>query len=160
MNIFFVYDDGSLVTPPLSGTILPGITRDSIMTLARDEGVERAARNAGLRSTSGARTPPAAGCARRSPAVRRRSSRRSARSGARDGEFIVGDGGSGPGHGGAEGRALVGIQRGQQRRRRRMGAQDPVGAQRMISAVSRLESRIREQPQHRAHGRAPFRFRR
>ncbi|MBX6355744.1 MAG: branched-chain amino acid aminotransferase [Micromonosporaceae bacterium] len=38
MNIFFVYDDGSLVTPPLTGTILPGITRDSIITLARDEG--------------------------------------------------------------------------------------------------------------------------
>ncbi len=35
MNIFFVYDDGSLATPPLSGTILPGITRDSIITLAR-----------------------------------------------------------------------------------------------------------------------------
>ncbi|HEX8413258.1 MAG TPA: branched-chain amino acid aminotransferase [Sphingomicrobium sp.] len=39
MNIFFVFDDGSLVTPPLTGTILPGITRDSILTLARDEGL-------------------------------------------------------------------------------------------------------------------------
>jgi branched-chain amino acid aminotransferase len=38
MNIFFVYDDGSLVTPPLTGTILPGITRDSIITLARRDG--------------------------------------------------------------------------------------------------------------------------
>ena len=38
MNVFFVFDDGSLVTPPLSGTILPGITRDSIITLARREG--------------------------------------------------------------------------------------------------------------------------
>ena len=38
MNIFFVFDDGSLTTPPLSGTILPGITRDSIITLARGEG--------------------------------------------------------------------------------------------------------------------------
>jgi branched-chain amino acid aminotransferase len=37
MNIFFVYDDGMLVTPPLS-TILPGITRESIMVLARDQG--------------------------------------------------------------------------------------------------------------------------
>jgi branched-chain amino acid aminotransferase len=37
MNIFFVLDDGSLVTPPL-GTILPGITRDSIIALARDTG--------------------------------------------------------------------------------------------------------------------------
>jgi branched-chain amino acid aminotransferase len=39
MNIFFLMDDGSLVTPPLGGTILPGITRDSILTLARDEGI-------------------------------------------------------------------------------------------------------------------------
>jgi branched-chain amino acid aminotransferase len=38
MNIFFVYDDGSLATPPLTGTILPGITRDSVITLARQEG--------------------------------------------------------------------------------------------------------------------------
>jgi branched-chain amino acid aminotransferase len=39
MNLYFVFDDGSLVTPPLTGTILPGITRDSIMALARDEGL-------------------------------------------------------------------------------------------------------------------------
>ena len=38
MNVFFVMDDGSLTTPPLSGTILPGITRDAILTLARAEG--------------------------------------------------------------------------------------------------------------------------
>jgi branched-chain amino acid aminotransferase len=38
MNVFFVYDDGSLVTPELSGTILPGITRDSVLTLARHRG--------------------------------------------------------------------------------------------------------------------------
>jgi len=34
MNIFFVYDDGSMVTPPLN-TILPGITRESLITLAK-----------------------------------------------------------------------------------------------------------------------------
>lgn len=39
MNVFFVFNDGSLQTPPLSGTILPGITRDSLMTLARAEGL-------------------------------------------------------------------------------------------------------------------------
>ncbi len=39
MNVFFVMDDGSLVTPPLGGTILPGITRDSLITLARDQGM-------------------------------------------------------------------------------------------------------------------------
>jgi len=38
MNIFFVYDDGTLTTPPLTGTILPGITRDSVITLARAAG--------------------------------------------------------------------------------------------------------------------------
>jgi branched-chain amino acid aminotransferase len=38
MNVFFVFDDGSLLTPPLGGTILPGVTRDSILTLARAEG--------------------------------------------------------------------------------------------------------------------------
>ena len=39
MNIFFVRDGKTLVTPPL-GTILPGITRDSILQIARDEGLE------------------------------------------------------------------------------------------------------------------------
>jgi len=38
MNVFFVFDDGSMITPPLHGTILPGITRDSLMTLARATG--------------------------------------------------------------------------------------------------------------------------
>jgi len=40
MNVFFVFDDGRIVTPPLTGTILPGITRDSLMTLAREEGLQ------------------------------------------------------------------------------------------------------------------------
>lgn len=40
MNTFFVFDDGSIQTPPLTGTILPGITRASILTLARDAGIE------------------------------------------------------------------------------------------------------------------------
>ena len=39
MNLYFAFDDGSLITPPLSGTILPGITRDSILALAREEGL-------------------------------------------------------------------------------------------------------------------------
>jgi branched-chain amino acid aminotransferase len=38
MNIFFVMEDGSIVTPPL-GTILPGITRASLIALARDAGM-------------------------------------------------------------------------------------------------------------------------
>jgi branched-chain amino acid aminotransferase len=39
MNLYFVFDDGTLLTPPLTGTILPGITRDSLLTLAREEGL-------------------------------------------------------------------------------------------------------------------------
>jgi len=39
MNIMFVFEDGSIQTPPLGGTILPGITRDSLLTLARDAGL-------------------------------------------------------------------------------------------------------------------------
>ncbi|MFW6229322.1 MAG: branched-chain-amino-acid transaminase [Alkalispirochaeta sp.] len=38
-NIFFLLKSGTLVTPSLEDTILPGITRDSIITLARDRGV-------------------------------------------------------------------------------------------------------------------------
>lgn len=37
MNIFFNID-GTLVTPSLDGTILKGVTRDSILRLARDQG--------------------------------------------------------------------------------------------------------------------------
>jgi branched-chain amino acid aminotransferase len=40
MNLFFVMDDGRLITPPLTGTILPGITRESIIALAREEGLK------------------------------------------------------------------------------------------------------------------------
>jgi branched-chain amino acid aminotransferase len=39
MNVFFVMNDGSITTPPLSGAILPGITRKSLIALARDGGI-------------------------------------------------------------------------------------------------------------------------
>ena len=39
MNVFFVFNDGSLATPPLGGTILPGITRSSLITLAKAKGI-------------------------------------------------------------------------------------------------------------------------
>ncbi len=39
MNIFFLFDDGTLQTPPLTGTILPGITRASVIALARARGI-------------------------------------------------------------------------------------------------------------------------
>ncbi|TFV44413.1 branched-chain amino acid aminotransferase [Blastococcus sp. TF02A-35] len=41
MNLFFVLgsgDDAELLTPELSGSLLPGITRDSLITVARDLG--------------------------------------------------------------------------------------------------------------------------
>ncbi|WP_442907658.1 branched-chain amino acid aminotransferase [Kineococcus sp. G2] len=40
MNLYFVHDDGSIVTPELTGTILEGITRASILELAKDAGHE------------------------------------------------------------------------------------------------------------------------
>ena len=38
MNVFFVLD-GKAITPPLSGTILPGVTRDSSLILLREMGI-------------------------------------------------------------------------------------------------------------------------
>jgi branched-chain amino acid aminotransferase len=43
MNLFFVFGSGAdarLVTPSLTGTLLPGITRDSLLILARDLGYD------------------------------------------------------------------------------------------------------------------------
>ncbi len=39
MNLYLVYRDGRLVTPELTGTILEGVTRDSVLTLAREHGL-------------------------------------------------------------------------------------------------------------------------
>ncbi len=39
MNVFMVID-GKLVTPELTGSILPGVTRSSILTMARARGIE------------------------------------------------------------------------------------------------------------------------
>lgn len=39
MNVFFVLDD-VVITPPLTGTILPGITRASVIQLLKDNGVK------------------------------------------------------------------------------------------------------------------------
>jgi branched-chain amino acid aminotransferase len=44
MNLYFVYDAGSgkrrIVTPELTGSLLPGITRDSLLSIAADLGYE------------------------------------------------------------------------------------------------------------------------
>jgi len=39
MNLFFVYNDNKIVTPALTGTLLPGITRDSLLRLAPELGL-------------------------------------------------------------------------------------------------------------------------
>jgi branched-chain amino acid aminotransferase len=39
-NIFFYLKSGELVTPELGDTILPGITRESVIELARDQGIK------------------------------------------------------------------------------------------------------------------------
>lgn len=36
----FVVDGGVLYTPPIDGTLLPGITRDTVITLAREAGIQ------------------------------------------------------------------------------------------------------------------------
>jgi branched-chain amino acid aminotransferase len=36
----FVVRDGKIVTPPLGASVLPGITRDSVLTLVREMGIE------------------------------------------------------------------------------------------------------------------------
>ena len=38
MNVMLVRRDGTLITPELSGTILEGVTRDSLLTIARESG--------------------------------------------------------------------------------------------------------------------------
>ncbi len=40
MNLFFVTKGGQLLTPELTGTILEGVTRDSILDMAKDLGLE------------------------------------------------------------------------------------------------------------------------
>jgi branched-chain amino acid aminotransferase len=67
MNIFFMIGD-EVITAPLSGSILPGITRDSVLTLLRDWGykaterrlaideIANAARNGTLREIFGTGT--------------------------------------------------------------------------------------------------------
>jgi len=48
MNIAFVTADGQLVTPALTGTILDGVTRDSILQLAPEHGLRPVQRRIGI----------------------------------------------------------------------------------------------------------------
>ncbi len=110
MNLYFVMSDGTLVTPPLTGTILPGITRDSIMQLAREEGLQVREERYSLDqwrddSASGKLVETfACGTAAVVTPVGRVAGR--------DGEFTVGSGGPGQLTGKLKNR-LVAIQRGE-----------------------------------------------
>jgi branched-chain amino acid aminotransferase len=48
MNLFFVLADGRLVTPELTGTILEGVTRSSILELAKEQGLDVEERRLGI----------------------------------------------------------------------------------------------------------------
>jgi len=39
-NFFCITSDGTIHTPPLRGTILPGVTRQSLLHLAREKGIQ------------------------------------------------------------------------------------------------------------------------
>ncbi|GGM15335.1 branched-chain amino acid aminotransferase [Dactylosporangium sucinum] len=108
MNVFFVYDD-AIVTPPLNGSILPGVTRDSVLRLAEHLGHtvaerpysfeewRRDAESGKLRETFASGTGvviTSIGAAR-----------------TRDGSFTIGDGTEGPVTTAIRD-AIVGIQRG------------------------------------------------
>lgn len=110
MNIFFVFDDGSLLTPPLGGTILPGITRDAIIALARREGrvvrEERYSIDQWRDDARSGRLREAFACGTAavvSPIGEIH---------AKEGGFVIGNGGGGPVTDGLKAQ-LVGIQRGE-----------------------------------------------
>lgn len=48
MNLFFVFKNGEVATPSLDGTILHGITRDSVLQLIRDRGIKVSERKVSL----------------------------------------------------------------------------------------------------------------
>ena len=67
VNLFFVSSGNRLVTPMLTGTLLPGVTRDSILTLGQDLGL--GVKNASSALTSGNRAWRTAPCWKCSHAV-------------------------------------------------------------------------------------------
>ena len=109
MNVFFVMDDGSVVTPPL-GTILPGITRKSLITLAGDEGMTVHERPYSFEEwqadAASGRLKEAFACGTAAVVAAIGAVKFSG------GEFQIGDGGTGPVTTALR-QALVGIQRGQ-----------------------------------------------
>ncbi len=93
MNLFFVFDDGSIITPPLAGTILPGITRDSLIALATEEGLnvreERYSLDAWRDDAASGRLVEAFACGTAAVVTS------IGKVAGRDGEFTVGSGGPG-----------------------------------------------------------------
>jgi branched-chain amino acid aminotransferase len=116
MNVFFVLDNGSLVTPPLTGTILPGITRDSVIKLAGRAGREVVERPVSMdewrQGAASGRIREAFACGTAAVVTPIGTIR------SLDGEFTVADGGSGEVTMGLR-KQLVDIQRGR--------AEDPFG---------------------------------
>ena len=103
------FDDGSLQTPPLDGAILPGVTRDSLIALARDMGMsvreEPYAIDQWQADAASGRLREAFACGTAAvvaPISRVRGAKR---------EIVVGEGGPGPLTAKLRD-ALVGIQRG------------------------------------------------
>src|SRR6476469_8504251 len=94
MNLYFVLDDGSIVTPELTGTILEGVTRSSILQIAADLGHAVSERRVDIREwregvASGRITEVfACGTAAVVTPVGRLASA--------DGEVVTGDGSTGP----------------------------------------------------------------
>ena len=109
MNLFFAFDDGRLITPPLTGTILPGITRDSLIALAREEGLtvseEPYSLDAWKADAESGKLVEAFACGTAAVVTP------VGKVAGRDGEFVIGSGGPGQLTGKLKSR-LVAIQRG------------------------------------------------
>ncbi|SHM29486.1 branched-chain amino acid aminotransferase [Cryptosporangium aurantiacum] len=93
MNLYFILDGDTLVTPELNGSLLPGVTRDSILLLAEEFGlrteVRRISTDEWRESAASGRMTEAFACGTAAvitPVGHVKSS---------DGEFTVADGGSG-----------------------------------------------------------------
>jgi branched-chain amino acid aminotransferase len=93
MNVFFVFNDGSLSTPPLGGTILPGVTRSSLIMLAKDKGIpvreERYSYDQWKADARSGRLREAFACGTAAVVTPIGTVR------APEGEFVIGNGGSG-----------------------------------------------------------------
>ncbi len=93
MNLYFVLDDGTIVTPELTGTILEGVTRDSVLAIAGDLGLKADERRIDItewrEGVASGRIREVFACGTAAvvtPVGKLRS---------RDGDVVIGDGGTG-----------------------------------------------------------------